>query len=92
LRAARPPDAAGRKISVHNYYPFGAEITWTDAVAETMTFTGHERDSSVMATGLNRDYWYYMHGRHHSPNAGRMFSAHRISDHAFEPKAWNRYT
>ena len=36
--------SAGQQISAHNYYPFGAEITWTDAVAETMTFTGHERE------------------------------------------------
>jgi RHS repeat-associated protein len=88
-------DAAGRKISAHNYYLFGAEITWTDAVAETMTFTGHERDSSTTAVGPNRDYWYYMHARYDSPNLGRFLSVDPsldVDQAAAQPQLWNRYT
>jgi RHS repeat-associated protein len=84
-------DAAGRKISAHNYYPFGAEITWTDAVAETMTFTGHERDSSATAPGPNRDYWYYMHARYDSPNLARFLSIDRARSRSSHPQDWNRY-
>jgi RHS repeat-associated protein len=87
-------DAAGRKISAHNDYPFGAEITWTDVMAETMTFTGHERDLSATATGPNRDYWYYMHARYDSPNLGRFLSVDPVIPKAAirSPQLWNRYS
>ena len=66
--------------------------TWTDAVAETMTFTGHERDSSTTAVGPNRDYWYYMHARYDSPNLGRFLSVDTHSGAPAEPQSWNRYS
>jgi len=101
-------DASGRKVSAHNYYPFGGEITWNEGVNETFTFTGHERDSSLTTTVQNQDYWYYMHARYDSPNLSRFLSVdpddavhlqsgsesdrQRFQNHLRRPQSWNRYS
>jgi len=86
-------DASGRKVSAHNYYPFGGEITWNEGINETFTFTGHERDSSLTTTSQNHDYWYYMHARYDSPNLSRFLSVDPAGRHkaTARPQAWNRY-
>ncbi len=54
-------DENGEKVSFHTYYPFGEEATAQAQDAETMKFTGHERD---LLTGNEGNQLDYMHARY----------------------------
>ena len=80
-------DAAGRKIGVHAYWPFGEE--WTPGNAQEgspLKFTGHERDAAPSQLD-------YMHARHYRAEWGRFltFDPSRESGVPAAPQSWNRY-
>jgi RHS repeat-associated protein len=76
-------DDHGMKISSHDYYPFGEEIT--PPTPERLQFTAHERDHPSLD---------YMHARYYSPTMGRFLSVDPIiAPYAMQkPQAWNRYS
>ena len=95
----------GVQLSVHAYYPFGAELnlTPTEQPAELMKFTGHERDPLANdAHTLD-----YMHARYEMETMGRFLSIdpgefwrlqngirqdRAISQrYLASPQVWNRY-
>jgi RHS repeat-associated protein len=81
--------AAGRRLAVHTYWPFGHEAAGSDVDDETMKFTGHERDFSGDGNDLD-----YMHARHYSNVAGRFLSIDPVLDAKSalsNPQLWNRY-
>jgi RHS repeat-associated protein len=74
----------GVKISSHDYYPFGEEVTIPGD--ERLKFTGHERDAKTLD---------YMHARYYSPVWGRFLSVDpvlHIRQSLKAPQRWNRYT
>jgi RHS repeat-associated protein len=74
----------GVKISLHDYYPFGEEVTAPGD--ERLKFTGHERDAKTLD---------YMHARYYSPVWGRFLSVDPLLDvqRAMRtPQLWNRYS
>ena len=79
----------GTVVSMHNYYPFGAEMALTpqENPAEAMKFTGHERDI-VAGSDHSVDY---MHARYYNGNLGRFLSVDPGPYHPEEPQTWNRY-
>jgi RHS repeat-associated protein len=83
----------GVQLSVHAYYPFGAELnlTPTEQPAELMKFTGHERD--LLANDPHT--LDYMHARYEMGTMGRFLSVDPVLEtkkalHA--PQMWNRYS
>jgi RHS repeat-associated protein len=83
----------GVQLSVHAYYPFGAELNLTasEQPAELMKFTGHERD--LLASDPHT--LDYMHARFYNPNAGRFLSVDPSLDQeraTHLPQGWNRYS
>jgi RHS repeat-associated protein len=83
-------DSAGNRLSLHTYWPFGAEAPGSETdVAEHLQFTGHERDSSPGAPGYDLDY---MHARYYWPGMGRFLSVDRVSGKPERPQSWNRYS
>jgi RHS repeat-associated protein len=70
----------GVKISSHDYYPFGEEVTAPGD--ERLKSTGHERDAKTLD---------YMHARYYSPVWGRFLSVDPIRGSARKPQTWNRY-
>lgn len=84
-------NAAGAKIGVHSYYPFGAELDITphESSTELLKFTGHERD--VLPGGpyaLDN-----MHARYDMATMGRFLSIDPSASSAVpaSPQSWNRY-
>jgi RHS repeat-associated protein len=83
----------GVQLSVHAYYPFGAELnlTPTEQPAELMKFTGHERD--LLANDAHT--LDYMHARYEMGTLGRFLSidpAVDLKQNIHVPQRWNRYT
>jgi RHS repeat-associated protein len=76
-------DDHGMKVSSHDYYPFGEEIT--PPTPERLQFTAHERDHPSLD---------YMHARYYSPTIGRFLSVDPTWESADlgKPQTWNRYT
>jgi len=92
--------AGGARLSAHDYYPFGVEITnlRQETAAgfdreEPMKFTGHERDFNIGTLTENTNYTDYMHGRFTVPQWGRFLSVDpsRVSVNTRNPQSWNRY-
>ncbi|HEV7426701.1 MAG TPA: RHS repeat-associated core domain-containing protein, partial [Thermoanaerobaculia bacterium] len=82
----------GSLVAKHAYYPFGSEmaLTPTEASAELMKFTGHERD---VVAGDNHSV-DYMHARFYNANLGRFLAMDPdlyIEKTLPEPQRWNRY-
>jgi len=82
----------GVQLSVHTYYPFGAELnlTPTEQPAELMKFTGHERD--LLANDAHT--LDYMHARYEMGTTGRFLSVDPMLDvkkTIGAPQGWNRY-
>jgi len=74
----------GVQVAKHDYYPFGVEATDPGQDAETMKFTGHERDSA------NFDY---MHARYMRPSIGRFTSTDPGLDvHLRSTQSWNLFS
>ena len=85
-------DASGEKVSLHTYYPFGAEATEVTQDDESMKFTGHERDT--LADPDDANVLDYMHARYYGVGVGRFVSvdwAMKIKKTAIDPQRWNRY-
>jgi RHS repeat-associated protein len=83
----------GVQLSVHVYYPFGAELNLTpsEQPAELMKFTGHERD--LLANDPHT--LDYMHARFYNPTVGRFLStdpALKTRSAMRLPQIWNRYS
>jgi RHS repeat-associated protein len=80
----------GVQLSVHAYYPFGAELnlTPTEQPAELMKFTGHERD--LLANDAHT--LDYMHARYEMGTLGRFLTVDPVLGTASSPQSWNRYT
>jgi RHS repeat-associated protein len=78
-------DAAGVKVSEHNYLPFGEEKSpQPDPSLNNRGFTGHQRDQE---TGLD-----YMVARYYSSSLGRFMAVDPGEDSALEdPQSWNKY-
>ena len=97
-------DDTGKRISEHDYYPFGVETTplrqETLAVngfdrEDPMKFTGHERDFTIGTGSENTTYLDYMHARSTSPMWGRFLSIDPMVSAAAamrSPQLWNRYS
>lgn len=85
-------DGAGQRLAVHTYWAYGQEARGSDVDNERMKFTGHERDGSHAAGGLELDY---MHARYYDPSLSRFSSVDPILDakRAMKsPQMWNRYS
>jgi RHS repeat-associated protein len=80
----------GVQISVHAYYPFGAELnlTTTEQPAELLKFTGHERD--LLANDPHT--LDYMHARSEMGTIGRFLSVDPVHGDTRKPQSWNRYS
>ncbi|HEV7571879.1 MAG TPA: RHS repeat-associated core domain-containing protein [Thermoanaerobaculia bacterium] len=96
-------DSNGRRISEHDYFPFGVEATplRQDTLPvngfnreEPMKFTGHERDFTGGTSFENSNYIDYMHARSTIPQWGRFLSVDPTWDSADigHPQSWNRYS
>jgi RHS repeat-associated protein len=82
-------DANGFRVSATTYLPFGREAEGSEASAERMKFTGHERDATGNSPGLDLDY---MHVRYYDPTAGRFLSVDPGADwDPAKPQSWNLY-
>jgi len=93
----------GRRISEHDYFPFGVEATPLRQETlpvngynreEPMKFTGHERDFSAGTSAENSNYIDYMHARSTVPQWGRFLTVDPVEDvkaATTNPQAWNRY-
>jgi RHS repeat-associated protein len=83
-------DANGFRVSATTYLPFGREAEGSEASAERMKFTGHERDATGNSPGLDLDY---MHARYYDPTAGRFLSVDPKGTYTAPPtpQRWNRY-
>jgi RHS repeat-associated protein len=79
----------GVQLSVHSYYPFGAELnlTPTEQPPELMKFTGHERD--LLANDPHT--LDYMHARYEMGTMGRFLSIDPVLGDPARPRTWNRY-
>jgi RHS repeat-associated protein len=95
-------DSSGRRISEHDYFPFGVDATplRQDTLSangfnreEPMKFTGHERDFMGGTSFENSNYVDYMHARSTVPQWGRFLSVDPTWDSAdrSRPQSWNRY-
>jgi RHS repeat-associated protein len=78
-------------IGVHDYLPFGPEITGSgnanEPQLETLKFTGHERDFASDRPPLD-----YMHARYYEGRAGRFLSIDPGRDwDPKSPQSWNMY-
>jgi len=84
-------DAGGYKVSLHTYWPFGAEARGSERDTERMKFTGHERDANPGAPGQELDY---MHARYYGGIEGRFLSVDPTwsSSALSQPQTWNRYS
>ena len=92
-------DQSSRKISLHDYFPYGVEKTdfrqemldrgthWPNS----MKFTGHERDFIGGTSTNNRNQLDYMHARYHNAVFGRFLSIDPILGEPSRPQTWNRY-
>ena len=83
-------DANGYRLSIHTYWPYGAEAPGSETDDDRMKFTGHERDFGG-GPGEDLDY---MHARFYAPLNGRFLSVDPVlaTDRALtEPRLWNRY-
>jgi RHS repeat-associated protein len=78
----------GVTLSVHTYYPFGAELNLssTEQPAELMKFTGHERD--LLANDPHT--LDYMHARYEMGTMGRFLSVDPVTGDPLHPQSWNR--
>lgn len=81
-------DDRGFRLSLHKYFPFGAEAPGSDSDTERMKFTGHERDFGA-GPGQDLDY---MHARYYTPVMGRFLSVDPAPADKAAPQSWNRYT
>ena len=88
----------GQRISEHDYYPFGVEITsMRQEVAggfdreDPIKFTGHERDFLIGTESENANYNDYMHARYTVPQWGRFLSPDPTLGNLLRPGSWNRY-
>jgi RHS repeat-associated protein len=84
-------DQNGGKVGFHVYWPFGDE--WTGAgpqesPAETLKFTGHERDLDLTGNGDQLDY---MHARYFAPGTNRFLSVDLARGDPGDPQSLNRY-
>jgi RHS repeat-associated protein len=84
-------DQNGGKVGFHVYWPFGDE--WTGAgmqesPAETLKFTGHERDADLTGNGDQLDY---MHARYFAPGTNRFMSVDSAEGDPTDPQSLNRY-
>ena len=75
-------DAAGARVSGHDYLPYGAEITTVGT--DVMKFTGHERD---LDTGHD-----YMHARYYHEYLVRFLSIDPKRGLFQIPQSHNRYS
>jgi RHS repeat-associated protein len=84
-------DAAGFRLALHTYWPFGPEADGSESDSERLKFTGHERDATPGTTpGFDLDY---MHARYYDANAGRFLAVDPtwVSADKGDPQSWNRY-
>lgn len=74
----------GAKVSLHTYFPFGAEVTAPGQDNEKLKFTGHERDSATLD---------YMHARYYAVTWGRFISVDPEVGSVDRRRSqnWNRY-
>jgi len=83
-------DSAGFKIALHDYGPFGAEISNPYQDTITKKYTSHERDNpSVPGTKYDLDY---MHARYYSPWQHRFLSVDPIGGDPRQPQSWNAFS
>jgi RHS repeat-associated protein len=85
-------DQNHNKIGFHVYFPYGIEwfaVGQHESPAETMRFTGHERDKDLTGNG---DFLDYMHARYYSALQGRFLSIDPMLGDPGTPQSWNRYT
>ena len=90
----------GEQVSIHDYLPFGTEITPLRQESgptgldreEPVKFTSHERDFNGGVYAQNTNYFDYMHARYHDPNWGRFLSTDPVLGDPLRPQSWNRYT
>ena len=75
-------NSSGALVSVHNYFPFGGEISPMFS-HNTHQYTGHERDRE---TGLD-----YMLARYYGDSLPRFLSPDPIGGSPGRPQSWNRY-
>ncbi|HEX8251843.1 MAG TPA: RHS repeat-associated core domain-containing protein, partial [Thermoanaerobaculia bacterium] len=90
----------GQAVSRHDYTPYGLEATPLSqemdrgySRANTLVFTGHERDYNSGTATQNTDYLDYMHARYYKASWGRFLSVDSGRDsHPRQPQSWNLYT
>ena len=92
----RITDDANRIIGVHDYYPFGPELTQSQQNEPSPThleYTAHERDLAGPIEGVTT--LDYMHARYYNAAMGRFLSVDPVLDvkeALHEPQLWNRYS
>jgi len=82
-------DSSGNRVSYHEYYPLGMEITPPYQDDVRMKFTGHERDSLA-----DQNSFYdldYMHARNYSLLFGRFTSLDPAPANPANPQSWHPY-
>ncbi|MFZ2493947.1 MAG: RHS repeat-associated core domain-containing protein [Thermoanaerobaculia bacterium] len=84
---------AGQTVGVHDYHPFGEELSGNPAepARSRMQFTGHERDVAVGDPTASLDY---MHARYYGLQVGRFLSVDpkQRRNALPNPQAYNRYS
>jgi RHS repeat-associated protein len=76
-------------VARHDYLPFGQEVTLPGQHANTVRFTGHERDDLDLTR--RSDDLDYMHARYSSPSLARFLSVDPVGGNPGQPQGWNRF-
>ena len=83
-------NANAQKVALHNYGPFGFEVSIPYQNTITKKYTGHERDNTRdPATKYDLDY---MHARYYSPWQHRFLSVDPIGGDPRQPQSWNAFS
>ncbi|MEO8216204.1 MAG: RHS repeat-associated core domain-containing protein [Acidobacteriota bacterium] len=88
---------ASEELSRNDYDPFGTEASSIRQLAvraygaNSMQYTGHERDYHSGVYAENVDYYDYMHARFYQPGWGRFLSVDRSDPDLTRPQTFNRY-
>lgn len=86
----RVTDSFDNTLGVHDYYPFGAEVSGgtNEPSLMRMKFTGYERDIEFAPSPYDLDYAM---ARYYSSMLGRFFSVDPVVGSIHSPQSWNRY-
>ncbi len=83
-------DSGGFMTALHDYGPFGAEISNPYQNTITKKYTSHERDNpNTPGTKFDLDY---MHARYYSPWQHRFLSVDPIGGDPRQPQSWNAFS